>query len=100
MGKIKKNGIYRQAFADIWTKVLQKCSLSSILSATYVLVDLGHMTKMVATPIIGQKSSKNHYFFKVQVAGFQISIAKATNLISIHITLNRKLMEVRQKHLK
>ena len=43
---------------QIFGQQLQKCSFSSILSAIYVLADLGHMTKMAATAIYGKNPPK------------------------------------------
>ena len=39
-------------------KFYKKCFLSRFLSAVYILVDLGHMTKRAAMPIYGKNPSK------------------------------------------
>ena len=52
MGKIEKMA-FTAKYCKYLDKSFQKCSLSSFLSAVYILVDLGHMTKVAAMPIYG-----------------------------------------------
>ena len=48
MGKIK-NSIYCLAIADIWIEEER-----NVPAVVFYLADLGHMTKMAATPIYGK----------------------------------------------
>ena len=58
MGKIEKWHLLPSYYKYL-DKSFIEMFLSSFLSAVYILVDLGHMTKMAAMPIYGKKPFKN-----------------------------------------